>query len=234
MEIAIDTSTEIASIALSHRGEVEAEMTWPSGQNQTVELLPNLLHLLQQAKRSLDESGAIIVAKGPGSFNGLRVGVGTAKGLAFALGVPLVGVGTLEVEAFPHARTGLPICPVQDAARSEIATALYQLQKGQWRQLIEEHITTVDGLCSEIAPGTLLCGRLPPHIAQEIEERLGQRALILKATLRKASYLAELGWQRLQRGQIDPPTTLQPLYLRSPSVTLKTKERKNGNIKKSP
>ena len=169
MEIAIDTSTEMASIALSHRGEVEAEMTWPSGQNQTVELLPNLLHLLQQAKRSLDESGAIIVAKGPGSFNGLRVGVGTAKGLAFALGIPLVGIGTLEAEAFPHAATGLPICPVQDAAKGEIATALYQLQEGQWHHLCEEHITTVDGLCSEVATGTIICGRLPPHLAPLLE-----------------------------------------------------------------
>ena len=233
MEIAIDTSTHIASTALSHCGEVEAEMTWPSGQNHTVELLPNLLHLLQQAKRSLDESDAIIVAKGPGSFNGLRVGVGTAKGLAFALGIPLVAIGTLEVEAFPHALTGLPICSVQDAARGEIATALYQLQKGQWRQLCEEHITTADRLCSEVAAGTLICGRLPPHLAQEIEERLGQRALILKATLRRAGPLAELGWQRLQRGQIDHPTTLQPLYLRRPSVTLKVKERKDGSFEKA-
>jgi len=233
MEIAIDTSTDMASIALSHCGEVEAEMTWPSGQNHTVELLPNLLHLLQQAKKSLKEIDAIIVAKGPGSFNGLRVGVGTAKGLAFALGIPLVGIGTLEVEAFPYAPTGLPICPVQDAARGEIATALFQLQEGRWRKLSEEHITTVDGLCSEIATGTLLCGRLPPHIAQEIEERLGQRTLILKATLRRAGPLAELGWQRLQRGQIDHPTTLQPLYLRRPSVTLKMKERKDESFEKA-
>ena len=233
MEIAIDTSTGIASIALSHCGQVEAEMTWPSGQNHTVELLPNLLHLLKQVKKSLQEIDAVIVAKGPGSFNGLRVGVGTAKGLAFALGIPLVGIGTLEAEAFPHAATGLPICPVQDAAKGEIATALYQLQEGQWRQLCEEHITTVEGLCSEVATGTIICGKLPPHLAREIEERLGQRTLLLKATLRRAGPLAELGWRRLQRGPIDDPATLQPLYLRRPSVTFKTKERKDGRFKKA-
>ncbi len=226
MELAIDTSTEIASIALSHRGEVEAEMTWPSGQNHSVELVPNILHLLQQAKKSIQQIDAIIVAKGPGSFNGLRVGVGTAKGLAFALGKPLVGIGTLEVEAFQHALSGLPICPLQDAARGELATALYQLREGEWRQLIKEHITTVDELWPKIADRTLFCGRIPPHVAQELQERLEERALILKSTLRRAGSLAELGWRRLDKGEIDHPTTLQPLYLRRPAVTTKRKTKR--------
>lgn len=226
MELAIDTSTEIASIALSHHGEVEAEMTWPSGQNHSVELVPNILHLLQQAKKSLNQIDAIIVAKGPGSFNGLRVGVGTAKGLAFASGIPLVGIGTLEVIAFQHAPIGLPICPLQDAARSELATALYQLQEGEWRQLTAEHITTVDELWPKIADRTLFCGRIPLHVAQELHERLGERALILASTLRRAGYLAELGWRRLDKGEIDHPTTLQPLYLRRPAVTTKRKTKR--------
>ena len=224
MELALDTSTEIASIALSRCGEVEAEMTWPSGQNHTVELVPNLLHLLHEAKIKLQEIDAIIVAKGPGSFNGLRVGVGTAKGLAFALGIPLVGIETLEVEAFPYAKTGLPICPVQDAGRGEIAVALYQLQKGEWQKRVEEHITTVEELANNIASKTIFCGRFSPDIAQQIERQLGERAVIVCTSLRRAGFLAELGWRRLERGEIDRPTTLQPLYLRRPSVTTKMTE----------
>jgi len=226
MELAIDTSTEIASIALSCAGEVQTEMSWHAGQNHTVELIPNLLHLLHQAKIELKGIDAIIVAKGPGSFNGLRVGVGTAKGLAFALGIPLVGIGTLEAEAFPYARTGLPICPVQDAARGEIATALYQLQSGEWRRLIAEHITTVEELCPKIASMTLFCGRFSPHIAQQIEEHLGERAIVLKGTLRRAGFLAELGWKRLEKGERDHPTTLQPLYLRRPAITTPKREKR--------
>lgn len=221
MELTIDTSTDIASIALSRAGEVEAELTWPSGQSHTVELVPNLLHLLHQAKVKLREIDAIIVAKGPGSFNGLRVGVGTAKGLAFALDIPLVGIGTLEAEAFQHAKTGLPICPVQDAGRDEIATALYQLQKGEWRKLTEEHITTVEELCLKVANRTLFCGHFSTDIAHQIERRMGKRAVILKASLRRAGFLAELGWRRLEKGDFDHPATLQPLYLRRPSVTIK-------------
>jgi len=230
MEVAIDTSTEFASIALSHRGEVEAEITWPSEQNHTVELLPNLLHLLRQAKRGLEEVSAVVVAKGPGSFNGLRVGMSTAKGLAFSRGIPLVGVGTLEVEAFPYALTGRPIHPVLDAARGEIATALYQYQQGEWRQLAAEHIAAVEELCHEVTPGAIICGWLPPRLAQEVEKRLEGQTIIIGATLRRAGYLAKLGWRRLQKGETDDPATLQPLYLRRPSVTLKVKERKEEDF----
>lgn len=226
MELAIDTATEIASIALSCAGEVQAEMSWHAGQNHTVELIPNLIHLLNQAKIELKGIDAIIVAKGPGSFNGLRVGVGTAKGLAFALGIPLVGIGTLETEAFPYAKTGLPICPVQDAGRGEIATALYQMQRGEWRRLTAEHITTVEELCPKIASSTLFCGRFSPHIAQQIEEHLGEQAIILKGTLRRAGFLAELGWRRLERGDLDHPTTLKPLYLRRPAITTPKVEKR--------
>ena len=237
MELAIDTATEIASIALSSAGKVEAEMSWPAGQNHTVELIPNLLHLLRQAKIELQgEIGgvgrakieAIIVAKGPGSFNGLRVGVGTAKGLAFALDIPLVGIGTLEAEAFPYAETGLPICPVQDAGRGEIATALYQLQNGEWQRLVAEHITTVEQLCPEIASRTIFCGRFSERasdVARRIEEMMGEKAVILDNTFCRAGFLAELGYRRLERGERDDVATVQPLYLRRPAIT-KPKKRK--------
>jgi len=223
MEVSIDTSTDFASIAISHRGEVEAEITWPSGQNHTVELLPNLLYLLRQAKRELEEVSAVIAAKGPGSFNGLRVGMSTAKGLAFSREIPLVGIGTLEVEAFPYALTGRPIYPVLDAARGEIATALYQHKEGEWRQLAAEHITTVEELRCAISPGAIICGRLPLRLAREVERQFEGQTVIIGATLRRAGYLAELGWRRLQKGETDNPATLQPLYLRRPSVTLKVK-----------
>ena len=82
MELAIDTSTDFASISLSCEGKTIAELTWHSGQNHTVELVPNITHLLNQTKLSPQSLGAIFVAKGPGSFNGLRVGMSTAKGFA--------------------------------------------------------------------------------------------------------------------------------------------------------
>lgn len=221
MQLAIDTSTDTASLALVQGSQVLAELTWHSGQNHTVELLPQLIHLLNQTKINLHSINCIIVARGPGSFNGLRVGISTAKGLAFSLEIPIVGISTLEVDAYQHAETGLPICPILNAGRGEIATAIYQRKYNEWRQLIGEHITTIEALCSQITTKTVFCGEFIPIIATQLREQLKQRAIIppSAARLRRASFLAELGLKRVKAGNYDNLATLQPLYLRRPPIT---------------
>lgn len=221
MQLAIDTSTETAGIALAQDGEVLAELTWRCERNHSVELLPRLTDLLHQAGANLQSISCVIVARGPGSFNALRVGVGTAKGLAFSLGIPVVGIGTLEVEAYPHAGAGLPVCPVLDAGRGEIATAIYQRKRNKWSQLTADHITTVDALCSQITAETIFCGEYIPFIAAQLRRQLEQRAVIPPAAgrLRRVGFLAELGYQRLKAGNFDETATLQPIYLRRPSIT---------------
>jgi tRNA threonylcarbamoyl adenosine modification protein YeaZ len=219
MQLAIDTSTDNTSIALVQGGEVPAELTWRCEQNHSVELLPRLARLLSEAKVSLKSISCVIVAKGPGSFNGLRVGISTAKGLAFSLGIPIIGISSLEVVAYQHAETGLPICPIFNAGRGEIATAMYQKKDNKWCQLVTEHITTVDALCSEITTRTIFCGEYVALIASQLRKRLKQKAVIATPELPRASLLAELGKRRLEAGDYDNPATLQPLYLRRPAIT---------------
>ena len=222
MELAIDTATDTASIAISDEGKATAEVSWHAGQEHTVELIPNVIGMLGQADTELSRIGAIIVSKGPGSFNGLRVGVSTAKGLAFALNIPVVGIGTLEAEALPYASSGLPICPVQAAGRGEIAAAVYQLRDGVWQQLVEEHITTVEELCRRVDSKAIFCGRFSPAGAElynRVKECLGGEAVLEDNTFCRARPVAELGWRRLKRGEVDDLSTLQPLYLRRPAIT---------------
>ncbi len=221
MQIAIDTSTDTASLALVQDNKILAEMTWQCGQNHTVQLLPHLSHFLKMSDLSLDSADCIIVARGPGSYNGLRVGVSTAKGLAFSLHIPLVGISTLEAEAYQHAGTGLPVCPIFNAGREEIATATYQQKRGQWCQLVAEHLTTIDELCTQIVTKTVFCGEYVPAIAAELKKRLKQKAITLShvAALRRAGFLAELGLKRFEAGDFDNPATLQPLYFRAPAIT---------------
>jgi len=219
MQLAIDTSTDTASIALVQDGEVLAESTWRCGQNHTVELLPHLARLLNETEVGLQSISCVMVAKGPGSFNGLRVGIGTAKGLAFSLGIPIIGISSLELEAYRHAETGLPICPIFNAGRGEIATAMYQKRDNRWCQLAAEHITTVEALCSEITTKTIFCGEFVPLIASQLRKQLKQRAIIPTTEMRPASLLVELGKGRFEAGDYDNPATLQPLYLRRPAIT---------------
>ena len=221
MQLAIDTSTDTASLALVRDRHVLAELTWRCGQNHTRQLLPNLEYLLRQFELSPAEITAIIVARGPGSFNGLRVGISVAKGLAFSLGIPIIGISSLEAEAYQHAETGLPVCPIFNAGRGEIAAAIYQKRDGEWLQLADEDITTVDVLCSGITTKTVFCGEYVPNVAPQIKELLKEKAVIFSATtgLRRGGFLAELGLKRLEAGDTDEPATLQPVYLRRPSIT---------------
>jgi tRNA threonylcarbamoyl adenosine modification protein YeaZ len=220
MELTIDTSSSITSIALSHEGELSASLTWQTARNHTIELLPNLVCLLQQSKVELGSIDAIIVAKGPGSFNGLRVGISTAKGLASALDIPLLGVNTFETEAYPFAFTGLPLRPIHKAGREEIATALYRQKDSEWKCLEQENLTTIKSLRHRTKQKTLFCGEIPPDIVNEIQQNLGNQAIIAQSNgLSRASSLVILGWQKLNKGEQDDPVTLQPLYLRPPHIT---------------
>jgi tRNA threonylcarbamoyl adenosine modification protein YeaZ len=225
MELAIDTSSNIVSIALSHKGEMLAVLTWQTRQNHTIELLPNLVCLFQQAKVQLDSIEAIVVAKGPGSFNGLRVGLSTAKGLAFTLHIPLLGVNTLEAEAYPFAFTSLPLRAIQKAGRHEIATAVYRQKDDEWQCLEVENLALVETLCRRTKQQTLFCGEIPADIARQIQQNLGRRAIICPNNgLSRGSSLVTLGWQKLSKGQHDDLLTLQPIYLRPPHIT-KPKQR---------
>jgi tRNA threonylcarbamoyl adenosine modification protein YeaZ len=220
MELALDTSTAFASIALSDNGAAIAELTWHSGQNHSRELVPNITYLLNQCNIASKSISAVFVAIGPGSFNGIRVGISTAKGLALSLNVPLVGISSMEIEAYPFACTELPVCPIHNAGRSEIATALYIMDK-QWVRLKEEHITTIDTLCQKTEQKTLFCGEITDETLDAIEKQLGELAVIpdFSSRLRRASHLATLGYKRLVKNETDNPASLQPLYLRPPSIT---------------
>jgi tRNA threonylcarbamoyl adenosine modification protein YeaZ len=244
VELAIDTSSNIAGIALSHQGEILIELTWRTAQNHTVELTPNIARLLQQANIEANAIEAIIVAKGPGSFNGLRVGISTAKGLAFSLDIPLLGVSTLEIEAYPFAYTGLPLRPIHKAGREEIATALYQQINNEWCCLEKEYLTTLDALYQETHQEALFCGEISPDIANAIQQNLGKRAIIPQTTrFPRVGFLAMLGWRRLNKGEKDDLATLQPLYLRPPHITKPKKaiyqspcsasERQGGSLNKA-
>jgi tRNA threonylcarbamoyl adenosine modification protein YeaZ len=220
MELSIDTSTEFAGIALSRGGKTLAELMWRSGQNHSKELLPNINHLLSQSSTAGESIDAVFVAIGPGSFNGIRVGISTAKGLALSLQIPILGISSLEIEAFPFSYTGLPICPIHSAGRNEIATALFK-QNARWTRIKQEHITTVDTLCQQTKERTLFCGELPDETVGTIKNSLKELAVIPGPTtrLRRAGYLASLGFMRLENNDRDNPASLQPLYLRPPSIT---------------
>src|SRR5688572_28150118 len=135
--VAMDTASDIAGVALLSDGELLAEMTWRAHQSHSRDLLPVLDWLLTKQGRSKDASAAIAVCTGPGSYAGLRVGLSTAKTLAYALDVPIVGVGRLMADAYDVClATGRRTVALQAAGRAELAWAAYEAQGSNLREVI--------------------------------------------------------------------------------------------------
>ena len=126
MLLAIDTSTNFASIALADGETLLAELNWRVGQQHGSETLERMRWLLSGQGVTMAQLDGLAVALGPGSFNGVRVALATAKSLAFALDIPLYGIPTLDICAWGARLSPDPIWSLLDAGRGEVYAARYQ------------------------------------------------------------------------------------------------------------
>src|SRR5436305_3278068 len=108
--LALDTASAMIGYAIADGERLLAEAAWHGQRQGTATLLAEVMRALEAMGYSQDDLGAVAVATGPGSFSGLRVGMGVAKGLALGLDIPIVGVPTLMITATPFGYAGLPVC----------------------------------------------------------------------------------------------------------------------------
>lgn len=136
--LALDTTALIASAAITKNGKLLCEYTVNSGNTHSVTLLPMITHMLETVKLTPSDIDLYAVSAGPGSFTGVRIGVATAKGLAFADNTACIGVSSLE--AMAENLRGLEgiICPVINARRSQVYTALFECKNGEIKRLSED------------------------------------------------------------------------------------------------
>jgi tRNA threonylcarbamoyladenosine biosynthesis protein TsaB len=209
--LAVDTSTQTASVALYDGVGVRAEMTWESPRRHTTELAPRIVAML---KTDVSALSGLAVALGPGSFTGLRIGLALVKGLALARGIPVVGVPTLDVTAYPLSRRRGTLYATLQAGRGRICLAPYRWRRGRWRRVGEMAISTWAALADEAEDGAIFCGEIDANGLQALASRTAKTTIVAAAQrLRRAGYLAELGWERLAQGNEDDPAALQPIYL---------------------
>ena len=220
MELAIDTSTRYASVAISREGDAVGELTWRSEQNHSVELAPAINDLLRRAGVTMDDLTLVIVARGPGGFSALRVGLSTAKTLALALELPLVSVGTLDVEAQPYLSLGIDVCALIGAGRQRVYLGRFQ-ESGQGSEPLYK-VLEHDDLVSAIHGPTLFCGDGVPDVAERLRTQLGDGARLadVRPPTRRASVMAFMGFRRWQESGGEDLAGLQPLYLRSAQINM--------------
>ena len=225
MYLVIDTATRDLGVALMDETEVAGQFHWRTRQNHTKELVPAIRHLLDKVGLALNELEGIVVSLGPGGFSGLRVGMTTAKGLAVGIGAPLVAVNTLDAAAFPMIGLGAPVCALMPVGRWEVAVAIYGTNGSEMTKTVAEHLTTIEGLTESIGEPTIFCGPITEAMVSEIRERLGGRGLVPNGVGQASRVVAmgEIGIRKIGRGEVDDPVTLQPLYIRRPSITRPTR-----------
>ena len=247
--LALDTSTRQSSVSLSTEDELLGEYIWHAGGNHSVELLDHVQRLCADAHCTLPQLDAIVVATGPGSFNGVRVALATAKSLSFALNKTLVGVSTLDSIAAQQQQWRGPVCALLEAGRGELYAACYTFEMThtadrlvsyrlqrlsdylllpplQIAAHLREHAASWFSAKDE-QPLWLFTGEISEASCLALAEQFPEQSLFASATrsVRQASVLAMLGLQRLQAGEQDDPLLLEPFYLRRPSITKSTRKQ---------
>ena len=218
--LAIDTATRVASLALHDGAQVHVELTWETDNYHTVELVPRIAGMLAQLKASVDNLAGVAVSLGPGSFTGVRAGVAAAKGMCLARNLPIYGVCTFDVMAQAQAPGDppWPLVVVIRAGRGRVCAARYTWHPPTWQIEGEAWLASLPTLGEEWEGTTSVCGELNAAERHALQTRLGKRVRLAQpaASLRRAGYLAEIGWHRLRHGQADDLATLAPIYLRTP------------------
>jgi tRNA threonylcarbamoyladenosine biosynthesis protein TsaB len=227
MLLALDTSTNTASIALVRGDHLVAELTWDVGQRHSVELLRRLDWLLETASAKPADLTEIAVATGPGSFNGVRVALTVAKSLCFALGAQLAACSTLDAVGWGYAGTSDAVWALLDAGRGEVYAAEYPSTTSDastWTPVDGYLVLTPQDLASRIAGRAFFCGEWRAETQASLGHALGERARFAsRLSARRAAWLAELALARLRDGKVENPATIEPLYLRKPAITISKK-----------
>ena len=218
--LALDTSTEWASVAIYDGTAVLGEETWHAQRRHAEELFPTIERILSHTRAPMASITKIAVATGPGSFTGLRVAIAAAQGLARGSGATLVGVSTLDVLAYPHASSKLRTCPLLPAGRGEFYAALYQERNRKWARRSPFIVGPLVDICRQIGTHTLFVGEIDPEAESTLRDLLGPLALFAApaSRMRRAGYLAELGWTEIAERKQQPLGALEPIYVRQPAA----------------
>ncbi len=195
--LAFETSGFLAGVAVAAEGKILGEVALDTRVSRTEVLLESLRRLLEDLRIVPRELDRIVYDEGPGSFTGLRVGMAAALGVAYAAGCPVIAVPSLEVLAYPHRLSGVPVVVLSGHRRGLVYGAVYEWGDASFLPRIdpasfsvEEAIDRLSGLSGE---RLLFVGDALDSLAEPIRLRLGSRAWIGPVEPARAAHLAALG-----------------------------------------
>jgi tRNA threonylcarbamoyladenosine biosynthesis protein TsaB len=229
--LALDTCTRAGSVALRRDGVLVRAHVGDADVPHGRRLPGDLLDLLAACGVSLPEVTLYAVAIGPGAFTGLRIGIATMQGFAFAHGRPLAGVSALDACAYAveeeAASAATPLVAAwADAARGEVFTALFAREAGRPLRVVDE--PAVQSPESTLARWSTLAGEGRVLFAGDgalryetaIREGFADRGVVLPRVLTLANTIGQRAETAAARGLAGPPHAVRPLYVRRPDAEL--------------
>jgi len=230
--LGFDTSSIVATAAVVDDEKLVCEYFINNKKNHSEKLLPLVSEMLKNAEVALEELDGIAVAQGPGSFTGLRIGAAIAKGLAYALDIPLLGVPTLDGLAYNVKHFKGLICPILNARRNQVYTALYEggLVSG-YKRITDYMAVNIKEIIDRIqitGKRVIFLGDGLDVYKQDITAELGDKGLFASQAFNmpSAASVAMLGLEKLKKGLGQSAFEFNPLYVRKSQAEIQYEKRK--------
>jgi len=221
--LCIETATEICSVCLSHEGKTIALAETDKGFSHASTLTILIQKCLDEADLTLNDLDAVAISQGPGSYTGLRIGVSVAKGICYALDKPMIAIDTLEALASACAeeeKQDAHYCPMIDARRMEVYTAMYNLE-GKEEQSVNALIVE-DNAFENIftrKETIIFCG----NGAEKCKPILTTPFAKFSPLVCSAKHLSFLAKKYFSKGDFCDIAYFSPLYYKSPKITIPRK-----------
>ena len=217
--LAVDTTSAHGSLAVLEGDRIRGRARFRPPPGHAERLLPELDRLLVSLGLSLGDIDAFAVAVGPGSFTGLRIGIASVEGLAFATGRPVVGISTIEATAYGYRSRGGLVAPFLDARREEVFGALFRTDGGTFSTIVppvcEKPEDFLGRLASLPRETILFAGGGLELYGAVVREVLGDLAELAEPVLDLAEQVGCIGRKRLEEGEVAPLGSLKAEYMRA-------------------
>ena len=230
--LAIETSTYSGSIALVSGEGVIGEYYFNIGPAHTEKLVPSIDWLLSELNEKRSDLTGVAVSLGPGSFTSLRVGISTAKAISYSLGIPLRGVSSLEVLAMNFPLNSYNICPMIDARKGEVFSALFRTESGELERITEDTLISAEKLVETIKNDTIFVGDGALLYKEYLEDNLSDGIMFSPHNLNfpRASNVALLEISKFSEGvdrEYDGQAVMKmaPHYLRKSEAEISREGR---------